>query len=67
MFTSGLLWILKALEFQESNLKVLKVFEIGFGSGMSLIFFIGQNRKASTLRSFKVNENKCSGTFVYRE
>ena len=61
MFTSGLICILKAFAFQESDLKALRVFEIGFGSWMSLIFFIEQNRKTSTLRSFKVNENKCSG------
>ena len=32
MFSSGLICILKALEFQESDLKALRVFEIGFGS-----------------------------------
>ena len=69
MFTSGLICNLKALEFQESDLKALRVFEIGFGYWMSLIFLneIEKHKRSkvlkymNTLKSFKVHENKCSG------
>ena len=57
MFTSGFICILKALEFQKSNLNALHLFWF-----LNVFdFCIEQNRKTSTLRSFKVNENKCSG------
>ena len=55
MFTSGLISILKALEFQESDLKALRIFEIGFGSRMSLIFLLNKIEKHQRLEVFKVN------------
>ena len=59
MFTSGLICILKELEFQESDLQAVpEVFEIGFGSWMSLIFLLNKIVKHQRLEG---NENKWSG------
>ena len=53
MFTSGLICVLKTLEFQESDLKALKVFEIGFGSWMSIIFLLNKIEKYQRLEVLK--------------
>ena len=53
MLNSGLVCILKGLEFQESDLKALRVFGIGFGSWMSLIFSLNKIEKHQRLEVLK--------------
>ena len=64
MFSSGLICILKALEFQESDLKALRVFEIGFGSWMPLIFLLNKIEKNQRLEVLKLMKTNVQ---VYRE
>ena len=64
MFTSGLIYILKALEFQESDLKALRVFEIGLGSWMSLIFLLNKIEKHQRLEVLKYMKTNVQ---IYRE
>ena len=53
MFTSGLICFFKAFEFQESDWEALRVFEIGFGSWMSLIFLLNKIEKHQRLEVLK--------------
>ena len=53
MFPSGLICVLKTLQFQESDLNALKVIEIGFGSWMSLIVLLNKIEKYPRLEVLK--------------